>query len=493
LPPLTTAVEKPSVPATPKSNPLIANLLVTAVVVIGILTLPATLYRGDPFAWQSEARSILLHGELSVPESIATISGYPGQFFVLNHRNGKYYSKYGTLNGILNVIPLLIGQLIGNQIVSLGIFAVILCAIIAYVLYDLTGYYTSMEWVRVAFVLLCFYTTYAWYYLRCTNSEATQWLFFLLAVRSLIRLNRAPNEEPYRFRNIAPIWLWTACLCLTKISWVLLIPILAAALIYLGHKRGIPRPLWLGLSWRAIILPGMLICMVVAINNWAKFGAPWLSGYHQWHDPDPRVDFLAAFHDLILSPQWGFLICFPPLLLALPAWKRFWREHKEEGIFILMVFVVFLLLNILRGNWRGDWCYGPRYFLFILPLLALPAVHILECVGEHIRRPGGYLTASAILAASLFFITAQWQVIRLDWFFKYEIAGDLAYLNDPEIHEYFEHTHFAKINWDYWQARNDLTKIPYYDRIRRGLSPDQMESFRSHTQNYLSHPNLYWW
>jgi hypothetical protein len=478
-------------PAT--SNPLIANLLVTAVVAIGTLTLPATLYRGDPFAWQSEAQSIILRGEFNVPKSIAGIAGEPGQFFVLNHRNGKYYSKYGTLNGILNVLPVLIGRLIGDNILSLGLFAVVLSATIAYVLYDLTGYYTRAEWVRVAFVLLCFYTTYAWNYLRCTNSEATQWLFFLLAARSVIRLNRAPKEEPFQFRSVAFLWLWTACLCLTKISWVLLVPLLAGALIYLARRNRIPRPRWPGFSWRAIILPAMLICMVVAINNWAKFGAPWLTGYHQWHDSDPRIDFLAAFRDLILSPQWSFLICFPPLLLALPAWKRFWREHKEEGVFILAVFVVFLLLNILRGNWRGDWCYGPRYFLFILPFLALPAVYMLEWAGQHIRRRTGYLTISTVLAASLFFVIVQWQVIRMDWFFKYQVQGDLVYVNDPKLHEYFEHTHFAKINWDYWQARNDLTKIPYYDRIRQGLSPDQMENFRSNTQNYLSHPNLYWW
>jgi hypothetical protein len=476
-----------------KAHPPSVALLLTAVVFIGILTLPATPYGGDPVAWQGEARSILIRGELNVPSSLATNYGEPGQFFALNHKNGKYYSKYGTLNGILNVIPLLAGQFINNEVVALGIFAAVLSAIIGYVLYDLTGYYTAVEWVRVAFVLLCFYTTYAWNYLRCTSSEATQWLFFLLAIRSIVRLNRARREARYQLRTIAALWFWAGCLCLTKVSWVLLIPLLAGALIYLAHREGIPQSLWPELSWRTIILPVALICAAIAVNNWVKFGVPWLSGYHQWNDPNPRVDFMAAFYDLTLSPQWSFFICFPPLLLAIPGWKLFWRDHKEEGIFILAVLAVYLLTNILRGNWRGEWCYGPRYFLFILPVLALPAIHALEWTGQHIRRPGGYLTLGTVLAASLFFVAAQWQVNRLEWFFKYHVEGDLASLNDPQVREYFDHTHFAKISWDYWRARHDLTKIPYYARIRAGLSQEQMSNFLSGAQDLLSRPNLYWW
>jgi hypothetical protein len=341
--------------------------------------------------------------------------------------------------------------------------------------------------------LLCFYTTYAWNYLRGTNSEPTQWLFFLLMVRSLFQLNRARNVEGYPFRTIAAPWLWAGCLCLTKESWVLLIPLLAGALIYLARREEIPRSHWLRLGWRAIILPATLICGIVAVNNWVKFGAPWLSGYHQWSDHDTRVDFAAAFYDLILSPQWSLLICFPPVVLAMAGWKRFWREHKEEGIFLLAVFVVFLHLVILRGIWRGQWCYGPRYFLFILPMLALPAIYVLEGARQRIGRPSGYLTLGAVLMASLFFVGVQWQVNRLEWFFRYTAEGDLASLNDPKVHEYFKRTNFAKINWDYLRARHDLTKLPNYDLIRAGFTDEQMKNFLSGTQDLLSRPNLYWW
>jgi len=260
-----------------------------------------------------------------------------------------------------------------------------------------------------------------------------------------------------------------------------------------GPKHPRSGRVWPGLFSSTIILPAALICAVIAINNWAKFGAPWLSGYHQWHDPDPRVDFAAALYDLTLSPQWSLLLCFPPILLGIAGWKRFRREHKEEGIFILAVFVVYLQANILRGNWRGEWCYGPRYFLFILPLLALPAVYALAWAGQRIRRPAGYLTLGAIAAVSLLLIAAQWQVNRLDWFFRYHVAVDLASLKAPEVREYFDHTNFAKINWDYWRARHDLKRIPYYDQIRGGLSQEQMGNFLSEAQYLLSHPNLYWW
>jgi hypothetical protein len=479
--------------ATARTQPLTAGFLIGFVVLVGILTLPATPYGGDPAAWQAEAASILTRGELSVPISIATNLGEPGQFFVLNRKNGKYYSKYGTLNGILNVVPLLVGQLLGDEVVALGLFSVVLSGLIAFGLYDLTGYYTKAAWVRVAFVLLCFYTTYAWNYLRCTNSESTQWLFFLLAIRSLLRLNRAPEGHRHPLLEIAWMWLWIGCLCLTKVSWVLLMPLAAGALVHLARKERIPRLLWRGLAWRTIILPVAVISAIIAMNNWTKFGAPWLSGYHQWYEANLRVDFKAALYDLTLSPQWSLLICFPPILLAIPFWKRFWRRHKEEGIFILAVFIVYLLLNILRGNWRGEWCYGARYFLFIVPLLALPAVYMLEWADQRMRRPSGYLALGATLAACCWLVGVQWQVNRLDWFFKYKAEGGLTSLKDPQVREYFDSTHFAKINWDFWRARDDFARIPYYDRIRGGLSQEQMEEFVSDTRSLLSHPNLYWW
>jgi hypothetical protein len=472
---------------------LSVRVLLAAVILIGLLGMPATLYPGDPGAWRAEARSFLMRGELDVPAAIVINQGEPGQFFVLNRRNGKYYSKYGTLNGILNVVPLLAGQIAGDEAVGLGVFAIVLSTIIAYVLYDLTGYYTKVEWVRVAFVLLCFYTTYAWNYLRGTNSEPTQWLFFLLATRSLLRVNRSQEEGAARLRTIGAMWLWAGCLCLTKESWVLLLPLLAGALIYLDYRKERSRSPWPGLPWRTIILPVTLICTVIAMNNWLKFGAPWLSGYHQWSDPNPKVDFMAAFYDLTLSPQWSFFISFPPLLLAIPGWRRFWREHKKEGIFILTVFAVYLLINILHGNWIGEYCYGPRYFLLILPLLALPAVYALEWAGRRIRRPRGYLTLAAVFAASLFLVAVQWQVNRMDWFFRYQVEGDLGSLKAPQVREYFQHTHYAKINWDYWRARSDPTKIPYYDEIRVGLTPEQLGNFLSDIRFLWSHPNLYWW
>jgi len=102
------SLERPSPAA---CHPLSAKLLLITVVLIGILTLPAVPYGGDPVEWRMEARSILIYGELNVPSSFATAYGEPGQFFVLNHRNGKYYAKAGTLNGILNVVPLLVGAI----------------------------------------------------------------------------------------------------------------------------------------------------------------------------------------------------------------------------------------------------------------------------------------------------------------------------------------------------------------------------------------------
>ena len=166
--------------------------------------MPARHYHLDQFAWHEEARAIVLHGVCWVDESVAEQMKWA---FVLNPRDGHYYSKYGLLNGLL-VVPALALELAitgelpseatsrfnHDRIVIIDLLYVSLSVCVALVLWMVSGWYIESDFKRLLFVLMTLYCTTLWYYLRYPSSELTQvglfllfWLFFLLFSR------RAPN------------------------------------------------------------------------------------------------------------------------------------------------------------------------------------------------------------------------------------------------------------------------------------------------------------
>lgn len=61
--------------------------------------MPGEIYPGDPVTMREETRAILLRGELAVSDEVVRqySRGEPGQYIVDNPRNGRSYSKYGSM------------------------------------------------------------------------------------------------------------------------------------------------------------------------------------------------------------------------------------------------------------------------------------------------------------------------------------------------------------------------------------------------------------
>src|ERR1035437_2671335 len=243
--------------------------LLYLVFAIGLITLPAVPYAGDPVVWREEARSLVLHGTLSIDPAIAQHFGEPGQFYVLNHQNGRYYSKYGLLNSLLTTIPLAVEYLLrgdlpyenpSERIFIFGIFYVLVAVAIASLLHEITGYYTSNRAARITYVLLVFYTTYLWYYLRSTSVESILLLCFLAFYLLFLRLRRrSGSPAAWPRRDLYGPWLAIALLTQTRLYFLLLVPIFVASLAWIARSNKLPRSLWIPFALRAIILPTVLI------------------------------------------------------------------------------------------------------------------------------------------------------------------------------------------------------------------------------------------
>jgi hypothetical protein len=103
----------------------------------------------------------------------------------------------------------------------------------------------------------------------------------------------------------------------------------------------------------------------------------------------------------VLVSAWGFLfspgksifLYSPPLVLAVLGLPGFWRSHRWSVLAMLATILPVLLFYCRSPSWPGDFAWGPRYAVFAVPVLLLPAIAFLSAA----RRPGRSLAASLLV------------------------------------------------------------------------------------------------
>ena len=147
----------------------------------------------------------------------------------------------------------------------------------------------------------------------------------------------------------------------------------------------------------------------------ARFGGSFETGYGQWmaagapHDRFSWAGVPSGFFGYLFSPSRGIFLHFPVLVAAAGGFPIFRRKYPREALFLAGVFLLFLVSHAGLSNWAGESCYGPRYLLFLLPGLCLPAVDAPSAVGfrgadqPHVLQPvlGARVFAPLALLACL--------------------------------------------------------------------------------------------
>jgi hypothetical protein len=132
--------------------------------------------------------------------------------------------------------------------------------------------------------------------------------------------------------------------------------------------------------------------LVLASYDYFLFGNPFSTPYQHLASPDfenivkeglvgvsyPRLDRIVG---LVLSPERGVLL-FAPITLAgflgmILASSRRARFKNETLLFATLTLIGFLFVGSFRG-WNAGGAFGPRYLLFALPFMILPAGFLFE-------------------------------------------------------------------------------------------------------------------
>src|SRR5262249_31422388 len=80
---------------------------------------------------------------------------------------------------------------------------------------------------------------------------------------------------------------------------------------------------------------------------------------------------LAGILTLLVSPGKSIFLYSPPLILGILGVRHLRRRNPEIALGILSSSVVLVLFLSCISFAAGDWCWGPRYIVVLLPLWAL--------------------------------------------------------------------------------------------------------------------------
>jgi hypothetical protein len=483
--------------------------LLLLVGVVNVLMMPRALLAGDPFCWREETRSILSNGSLAVDPGVADQlnSHVQGQSFDLNPNDGFWYSKFGIMNSLMALPPMLVEKWLAGRlpqhiappnIAIAGYWGVFLSLIVCWLLWGLTARYSRRRLSRALYVLSVFYATYFWYYQRSQGAEIYQTLFFIaffyLFVGYLDRLGDQNVQDADRLRLLGA-WLFLAMLVYTRLFFGLLMLPSVGVIAYVIWTRGKDR-LRVGVrEGLFVIIPLAAILAGLGYINYVKFGSPLASGYDQWEREMhlPIAPLRDGLWGMLFDAKYSIFTYFPPLALALPMYAAFWRRFRIDTVAMLGCAVVYILVLAKIPTWRGEWTYGPRYMVFILPVLSMPFLLLIDWIidgaRDHWNARIVALATAAVLVCSGFF---QFQVDRLDFFFLYRVQIPIGSM-DHDLVDYFEEHNSAILYWDFIKHRDNLDAIFVFDRLKHSNSPEKLQHYRQVVKDLLEPENFYWW
>jgi hypothetical protein len=147
----------------------------------------------------------------------------------------------------------------------------------------------------------------------------------------------------------------------------------------------------------AAVAPLAVVLALLAALNLARFGSPFETGYGRevqfWSAP-----WLEGLLGLLIAPGRGLLFYFPAVLLAAAGTPALVRRAPWAAALGWGGLVTMLAVYCRWHAWEGGWCWGPRFLVPLLPLLALPLAAWWEALPDQdvrgVARWGGLVVVA---------------------------------------------------------------------------------------------------
>jgi hypothetical protein len=232
--------------------------------------------------------------------------------------------------------------------------------------------------------------------------------------------------------NLLWLGLWAGLVVNTKAIYILALPGAVAYLApHLFRTQG-ARGLLRAVGWVLLgALPGLV--MMLAYNQ-VRTGSFTNVGYALPITGATTRSFsenvFFGLYGLFLSPGKSLFLYSPPLLASLLALPRAWKTRERGWLWAtLLTAGPVVYYNGTYLFWSGDWCWGPRYILFLVPMLLLPLAFLLDDLLAARRRLA--LAALGVLVAAGVFVQVLGGLFYWDHFIRISQDARNGWLGNP--------------------------------------------------------------
>jgi hypothetical protein len=284
-------------------------------------------------------------------------------------RNGARYSYYGIAASVASSPLVWLGYLLGSEDGELARFLFSLTsAVYAAAALSLLLHWwlrlgipvgRALGWTTVVGL-----ATMLWPLAASAFDQAQHALFVLASAYAGYRASEGRRSNTWA----VAAGLGAGILVLYQPTFVVLTPILALSL--LGNTRPLrARP---ALAQLLFFSAALALCTGLAsLYNFWRWGSVFEAGAV----PGPRPPILGnpayGIAGLLVSPGKGILWYSPVVVLEVWSLRALWRSKPALALTAVTMAVAHLVFISCLRFYGGDWCWGPRYLVMTLPLLAL--------------------------------------------------------------------------------------------------------------------------
>ena len=333
-------------------------------IVLYLLTAAGHLTSGDGAAMYRTAHQLVVAGQVAVPPAPEAPAG----------RDGRHYAKYGLGQSLVELPLVLVGHTLAtltnqpddrltqfwasltNTFVSVGV-------VLVWWRFARDLGYARPVATAGAVTLAC--ASLVWPYARADFSEPLLALALLSTAWCLHRWHCAP-PRPW-------VWALAAGACgglafVTKPTAAILCPAFALYALWLLRSGG--RSWGSGLrSLSASLGPLVVAGGFVLAFNYYRFGSALDLGYGDEPATGFTTPLLTGAALLLASSGKGLLWFCPAVAAGLWGWRAFARAHPAHAALAALLLVSQLAFFGRWWAWHGDWSWGPRYLVAMVPFL----------------------------------------------------------------------------------------------------------------------------
>jgi hypothetical protein len=390
-------------------------------VVFAVYSLLASRERawGDARIMYDVADQLIAKGSFAIPTDWPPMS--------LRGRDGQLYSIYGLFASLVSVPGVALRRAVDHFDPQLAPLSVVVTLHLAH---SLAAALTSMLFFRLARrlgasrraasagVLVLAFATMVFVYARVPYSEALQGLFFLGFIGELGFI----AERPSRAAALA-LGAWAGALVNTKL--IFLLAVAGGGVFLVAQMARRPRELGQVLLWACAT--GVPLLLLTGAYNYLRWGNALSTGYDSMTITASENVLVAAYGFLFSLGKGLFVFC-PPLLVVPFALRGFPRPT------LLLAFAAsagpVVLAYCRYIVWGGDYAWGPRYLVFIVPVALLPLVFLIDRALTAQRRRT--LAAVGLVAALGVAVQLLGSCIYWDQFIRIAITAKETWLGRPD-------------------------------------------------------------